>query len=259
MTDSPSTSDGDRFAGRVALVTGAGGPDTGHQTSRRLLEGGATVVLTDRSERRLGMVASGLAEVHGDRVHSEVLDLRRPDEIPDFVAALQERVGDMDILVNNAAISPIAEMDALKVEEWDDTLNVNLKSPWLLTKHLAEGMKRLGRGSVVNVTSVAAYVAGWREGVYGATKAALHSITRDFAAELGPSGIRVNSVAPGPLDSTWTNEHWDMYEKEAQASALRRLATPTEVANVICWLCSEDSSTVTGQVLNVSNGWHFTP
>jgi NAD(P)-dependent dehydrogenase (short-subunit alcohol dehydrogenase family) len=241
------------------LVTGSAGPDTGQQTSKLLLEGGAEVVLTDRSQRRLTMVGEKLRADFGDRVHTQLLDLRHPEEIPAFVESLRSQVGDIDILVNNAAISPISELDALDVAAWDDTLNVNLKSPWLLSKELAAGMKRLHRGSIVNVTSVAAYLAGWKEGVYGATKAALHSLTRDFAAELGPFGIRVNSVAPGPLDSTWTNEHWDMYKQEAERTPLRRLATPSEVAAVICFLASDESFTITGQVVNVSCGWHFTP
>jgi NAD(P)-dependent dehydrogenase (short-subunit alcohol dehydrogenase family) len=255
-----STAVGQSLSGRLALVTGAGGPDTGHQTARVLLEAGARVILTDRSERRLNLVAEKLRGEHGGRLIAEAFDLRDVTNISRFVEGLIERHGGIDILVNNAAISPsIADLHVTSEKDWDDTFNVNLKAPWLLCRAVTPGMIERRRGWIVNVTSVAAWLAGWNEGVYGATKAALHSLTRDLAAELGPHNIRVNSVAPGPLDSTWTQEHWDMYKAEADRTPLRRLATPSEVAAVIKFLVSEDSVTITGQAINVSLGWYFTP
>jgi 3-oxoacyl-[acyl-carrier protein] reductase len=257
MSTPGSAGDGQTLSDRLALVTGAGGPDTGQQTSRVFLEAGARVILTDRSQRRLAMVADKLRADHGDRVIAEVFDLRDTAAIPGFAAGLIARHGGIDILVNNAAVSPIAALADVTEPQWDDTFNVNLKAPWLLAKAVAPGMRDRRRGWIVNVTSVAAWVAGWQEGVYGATKAALHSITRDLAAELGPYGVRVNSVAPGPLDSTWSREHWDMYQHEADRTPLRRLATPSEVAAVIKFLVSDESATITGQAINVSLGWHF--
>jgi 3-oxoacyl-[acyl-carrier protein] reductase len=249
-----------RLAGRVALVTGAAGRDIGKHTAAKLADEGARVVLTDRSDFRLERMRVAMADHYGDeRVSVFSLDLRDRDSFAPRIAEVEEQVGAIDVLVNNAAVTEFGELSEQSLASWDEMVQIDLTAPWQLVSAVTPGMRRRGRGSIVNITSVAAYIGGWNEGLYGALKAALQSLTRDWAAELGPSGIRCNAVAPGMVDTKFIRDNWPKYEAKVAESALRRLPTCDEVANAVSFLASDESSGITGTVLHVSAGWFMAP
>jgi 3-oxoacyl-[acyl-carrier protein] reductase len=120
-------------------------------------------------------------------------------------------------------------------------------------------MIRRGSGSIINITSVAAYVGAATEGPYAAAKAALHSLTRTIASECGPAGVRCNAVAPGLVHSKFLERHAETFEGERSRTPLQRFAEPAEVASVVEFLASEAASYITGEVVNVSGGWYYRP
>lgn len=119
------------------------------------------------------------------------------------------------------------------------------------------GMAEVGRGSIVNVSSVASYLGGGGEGAYAAAKAGLQSLTRTAAAEGGPRGIRANAIAVGIVLTRFVEKHLDRLGPEADRTPLRRLAEPDEIAAVAAWIVSDESSYVTGATVNASGGWHM--
>lgn len=248
--DSPAT----------ALVTGAAGDGIGQAIARRLLDDGARVVVTDIHQRRTEAVARELAAIHGsDRVVGIPLDVGDRDAIDRVVAHVTAEVGTVDVLVNNAAINVLTEVDRMDPADWDRTMAVDLSGPWYLCRALLPGMYDRGWGSIVNVTSVAGFLGGGREGPYAAAKAALHSLTRTLALEGGPRGVRANAVAPGIIESKFIERHREQFDAEAAKTPLRRLGFPAEVASVVAFLCSDDASYVTGETITVSGGWYMRP
>jgi 3-oxoacyl-[acyl-carrier protein] reductase len=244
--------------GRVALVTGAAGAGIGRATARRLVEAGATVVVTDVHERRTNETVEALrTEFSTARVAGRLLDGGDPGQIAAVVAEVRAELGPVDILVNNAAINPFGEVDTLSPEDWDRALAVDLTGPWLLTRAVLPDMKQRGRGSIVNVSSVAAYTAPEREAPYAAAKAALHSLTRTVAREAGPFGVRCNSVAPGLVWTRFMEKYEEQFRPEVERTPLRRWGTPEDVAGVVLFLASDLSAFITGEALTVSGGWYM--
>lgn len=247
------------FEGRVALVTGAAGDGIGKAVARRLAAGGAAVVVTDIHERRSMETAETLRQEFGDRIVGyayDVADRERGDAILTEVA---ERLGPVDVLVNNAAENVLAPISDYTVEDWQRGIDVNLTGCFHLIQRALPMMMEQGWGSIVNITSVAAWLAGGgREGPYAASKAALHSLTRSVAWEAGPRGVRCNAVAPGIIHSKFVDKYQRDFDREIEKTPLRRIGDPEEVADVVAFLVSEASSFVTGEIINVSGGWYMT-
>src|SRR5258708_11571394 len=192
--------------GRVALVTGAAGAGIGQATARCLAQAGATVVVTDIHERRTTETVTALRDELGSNVVGFARDGGDPEAIPRVVGEVRSSVGPVDVLVNNAAVSPCGDVDTLEPAAWERTLAVDLTGPWLLTRAVLPDMKQRRSGSIVNISSVAAYTSPEREAPYGAAKAALHSLTRTVAREAGPFRIRGNAVAPGLVWARFSEE-----------------------------------------------------
>jgi len=245
---------------RVALVTGAAGDGIGQATARRLLHDGARVVVTDVHERRTAAVAESLAGEYGaGRVVGMPLDVGDRAAIDDVIGRVERDVGPVAVLVNNAAVNVLTEVADMDPADWDRTMAVDLSGPWYLCRAVLPGMYDAGWGSIVNVTSVAGFLGGGREGPYAAAKAALHSLTRTLALEGGPRGVRANAVAPGIIESKFIAKHRERFDEEAERTPLRRLGSPAEVASVVSFLCSDDASFVTGETITVSGGWYMRP
>lgn len=253
-----------RHAGRRVLVTGAAS-GIGACISRQYLQEGATVVLIDVNAEALAAHADSLSEVGGKVVWAvaNVADYR---ECETTLALVRAKIGgDIDILINNAGISPKTngkpanfwEMDP---DEWHRVVGVNLHGAFNWTRLLTPAMVRHKFGSIVNMSSVAgkAFVP-FTAAHYGTTKAALIGMTRDLAGELGSHGINVNAIAPGrintPLMRTASSE---TNQAVIQETAMRRLGEPQEVAEMACFLTSPESRFVTGQVVDVAGGWMMT-
>jgi NAD(P)-dependent dehydrogenase (short-subunit alcohol dehydrogenase family) len=247
------------FEGRVALVTGAAGSGIGQATARRLAAEGAAVAVTDVHPGRTDATVEGLrAEFPGARVVGRLLDVGDRAAIDDVVASVAAELGPVDLLVNNAAVNVLGPVVDYDPADWDRVLDVDLSGCWYLTRAVLPGMIAQGRGSVVNISSVASALGGaGDEGPYAAAKAGLQSLTRTVAGEAGPHGVRANAIAVGIVWTKFVEKHADRLAPEAARTPLRRLGRPDEIAAIVAWLASDESSFVTGATLNASGGWYM--
>jgi NAD(P)-dependent dehydrogenase (short-subunit alcohol dehydrogenase family) len=243
---------GQPLAGQHAVVTGAS-RGIGAAAARALDRAGAGVLLTARN-------AADLAEVAGDLQHDPVLvtaDLRNPQAPAEIAAQALKELGSVEILVNNAATAarlPTVDTDAALI---DELLAVNVRAPLLLIAALIPSMTERGGGSIVNVSSVSGLVGTPRRTAYAASKGALDAATRSLAIELGPSGIRVNSVAPGVVDTAlWAKNKAipGVVETIEGQTPLRRWAAPEDIADVIVFLASDAARFVTGETISADGG-----
>jgi NAD(P)-dependent dehydrogenase (short-subunit alcohol dehydrogenase family) len=238
--------------GRTALVTGAS-RGIGAATARALDHAGARVALVARSEEKLLDVARDL-----DRdpvvLVGDLAEVAAPAEIAERAL---EALGTVDVLVNNAAVA--ARLDTADTDSTiiDEMLAVNVRAPLLLVGALIPSMIQAGRGSIINLSSLSGLVGTPRRAAYAASKGALEAATRSLAIELGPSGIRVNSVAPGVVDTAlWAkNKAIDgVVETIEHQTPLRRWATPEDIADVIVFLASDAARFVTGETISADGG-----
>ena len=242
--------------GRTALVTGAS-RGIGAATARALDAAGARVALVARSREALVALA-------GQLEHEAVVlaaDLGHPNAPGDIAREALAALGSVDVLVNNAAAAarlPTVETDAVVI---DGMLAVNVRAPLLLIAALAPAMVERGRGSIVNLSSISGVVGTPRRAAYAASKGALDAATRSLAIELGPSGIRVNSVAPGVVDTAlWAKNKTipGVVETIEAQTPLRRWATPEDIADVIAFLASDAARFVTGETICADGGMAHT-
>jgi 3-oxoacyl-[acyl-carrier protein] reductase len=244
--------------GRVALVTGAAGEGIGQEIARRLASEGARVAVTDIHERRTAEVAEKLEADFPGRIRGYPFDVADKSRCDEVLAAVAQDLGPVDILVNNAAENVLAPVSEYTDEDWDRGIAVNFTGCFYLTRRVLPGMMERGWGSIVNITSVAAWLSGGgREGPYASAKAALHSLTRAVAFEGGPRGVRCNAVAPGIIWSKFVRRYEESFKDEIEKTPLRRIGEPSEVADAVAFLVSDQSSFITGEVLNVSGGWYM--
>lgn len=247
--------------GRVALVTGAAGAGIGRACATRLGADGAAVVVTDVHEGRTNETAESLREqLAPTPVVGHVLDVADRERVDEVLADVAATLGPVDILVNNAAVNVLGTVVDYDPNDWDRVVDVDLTACWYLMRATLPAMIDRGCGSIVNVSSVAGYLGGGgTEGPYAAAKAGLQSLTRTVAAEAGPFGVRANAVAVGIVWSRFVEKHAASLEPEAARTPLRRLGRPEEIAAVVAWLASDESSFVTGETINASGGWYMSP
>jgi NAD(P)-dependent dehydrogenase (short-subunit alcohol dehydrogenase family) len=249
-----------RFAGRVALVTGACGAGIGSSVARRLAAEGAAIIAVDHHERRTAETVELLRKEHDVPVLGFTVDVTDRVAVDRILSEASAALGTIDILVNNAAINIQGSIFDYDAGEFDQVVAVDLTACWYLIRHTIGPMRQAGRGSIVNIGSIAAYNGGrGREAPYSASKAALHELTRSVAIEGGPYGIRCNAIAPGLIWSKFVEKHRARFQADADATPLRRHGQPEEIASVAAFLISDDSSYITGEVINVSGGWYLTP
>jgi NAD(P)-dependent dehydrogenase (short-subunit alcohol dehydrogenase family) len=245
-----------RLSGRTALVTGST-DGIGVGVAQALAAEGAHVIVTGRNAERGGEVIDQIS-AGGGQANFVWTDLAGGSgALLDLVAqATALAGGPLDILVNNAAQlinpAPTADVDEQLI---DQALAVNVKSVFLLTGLVAPTMAARGHGAIVNVGSISGLIGMGGSALYGMTKAAIHSLTKSWAAEYGPSGVRVNTVAPGP---TLTARNEEI--KEHLAPMLARLpsgraSTLAEVAAAVVFLASDDAANIHGAMLSVDGGW----
>lgn len=243
------------FAGKTALVTGSGAiGGLGHATAKVLAAGGADLVLTGTDPERGAQVVEDLRTASGGSAGAVRFVAADVSE-PAGVRQLAEDAGAVDILVNNASVMTFSPTTGQDLASYDAAFAVNVRAPFLLTALLAEKMAAGGGGSIVNVSSTAAGLGIPGMAVYGATKAALESLTRTWAAEFAESNVRVNAVAPGPMRTSKVVAAMgpDMGGM-GLATALKRTSDPAEVAQVIAFLASDRASYMTGAVVAADGG-----
>jgi 3-oxoacyl-[acyl-carrier protein] reductase len=243
------------LAGRTVLVTAAAGTGIGFAAARRCAEEGATVVISDRHERRLGEAAELLAETGEEAPLAVVCDVTSQAQVEHlFEAAIAEH-GHLDVVVNNAGLggdTPLAEMTD---EQWGAVLDVTLNGTFRCTRAALQHMIPRGGGVVVNNASVVGWRAQAGQAHYAAAKAGVMALTRCAAVEAAPAGVRVNAVSPSiamhPHLAKVSSE--ELLSDLSAREAFGRAAEPWEVADVIVFLASDYSSYMTGEVVSVSS------
>ncbi len=240
--------------GQVALVTG-GARGIGSACAKALSQVGAAVVIADRLADEAEATAHAIHSAGGKAI-VVLVDVTKQDEIAQMVDTARHTFGQVDILVNNAGVLSEVSLEELTKERWDWLMAANLRSVVFVTQALISEMVRRGSGVVVNISSLAARVGGIVAGVdYAASKAGVIGATRTLARQYGPKGIRVNAVAPGPIETEMTR-HWSADTRRSFLAQipLRRLGTPEDVAQVVVFLASPQSSYVTGTTIDVNGG-----
>jgi NAD(P)-dependent dehydrogenase (short-subunit alcohol dehydrogenase family) len=253
MNDYPSFD----LTDRVALVTGAA-RGLGNAISRALAHAGAHVALGLRDVKTGGDLARAI-ETMGRRALPLQMDVTRLDQISRSVEETVARFGRLDILVNNAGIAPENPAEAVREEDFDLTLAVNLKGTFFASQAAGRVMIRQGYGRIVNVGSQAGFVALPGESVYCMTKAALSHLTRCLAVEWGKHDITVNAVAPTFIATPGTEPYLADPKNRAEVleriAALHRIGRPMDVAGAVVFLASPAASLITGDTILIDGGW----
>jgi 3-oxoacyl-[acyl-carrier protein] reductase len=235
--------------GKNAIVTG-GARGIGAATARLLAEHGARVVVADLDDQAAEQVVAELP--HGGAAVR--CDVSSPEDAAKAVAECQ-RLGSVDVVVNNAGITRDATLRKLTVEEWDLVLDVHLKGAFLVTQAAAAAMREQGHGSIVNISSISGKVGMVGQANYSAAKAGLVGLTKATAKELAHRGIRVNAVQPGLIRTAMTEAmRQDVWDQKMAEIPLGRAGEPEEVAKVVLFLASDLSSYLTGNVIEVAGG-----
>ena len=238
----------------VAVVTG-GARGIGLAVAQWFLAHGHRVALWDVDAATLQATEAALDDP--GRVLAVACDVSNPDQVAAATAQVVARFGRIDALVNNAGVAVFKPIGQTTFEEWQTVLATNLNGPFLCTQAIAPVMLKTGGGSVVNIASISGLRASTLRVAYGTSKAALIHLTKQQATELGTVGIRVNAVAPGPVDTEMAKLVHSVAIRSDYHDAipLERYGTTEEIANVVGFLCSAAASYVNGQVLAVDGGF----
>jgi 3-oxoacyl-[acyl-carrier protein] reductase len=239
-----------RFEDKKVLVTG-GASGIGLAIAGEFLAEGATVLVADRDAAGLAALPDGFETIEVD-----LADREAPGQLG---REAEERLGGVDVLVNNAGLMRQTPALEITVDEWDELFAVNLRAVFFLTQAVARGMAERGSGAVVSVSSVNAFRSEAPEVHYNATKAGIVSVMRSFVIELSHRGVRFNCVAPGetvsaPEAATYTDEDRARTREYLQRVPLRRVGVPSDMARVVLFLASDDASYVNGQTIVADGG-----
>lgn len=250
-----------RLQDRTAIVTGAA-RGMGMAIAQALAQEGARVVINDVDLEETTRTVEGFKSKNWV-AHGVVADISQPVAVQYLVNETLARFGSVEILVNNAggALHTPRPTSEVQEKDWELVVNVNLKGAFLCSQAVIPHMVKQGRGSIINISALAGrWVASLAGPQYTAAKAGLQGLTRHLAMEFGPSGIRVNAVAPGitltgeRVESLWNQKTEEEKARVLASIPLRRLARPDEIARVVVFLASDESSYVTGATIDVNGG-----
>ncbi len=243
------------FRGRVALVTG-GGRGIGKGIAMRLAHAGADVVIGDvdmvHAEQSAGELGKGLG-----RTVAVQVDVAQEESIAAAVKTVLKEFGRIDILINNAGIMFRTRILDISLEKWEETMLVNLTGPFLFIQAVIPSMKKNGYGRIVNISSSAGRSVSTLGGAhYTASKAGLLGLTRAVAKEVAASGITVNAVCPGLIDTQMARDTTTKKELEMflESFPIKRLGLPEEIGDLVLFLCSEKASYITGASIDINGG-----
>ncbi len=249
------------LTGKVALLTGAS-KGMGKSMARGLAVHGAQVMISSRKLEQCQGVAAEINEACGEtRAHAFACNAGHKDQLQALVDATRERLGPIDVLVGNAGINPFyGSMSKIPDEAYDKIMSTNVKSNHWLAQMVAPDMVERGRGSIMITSSTGAFSASTVLGTYSISKLAVLGLVRNLAAELGPSGVRVNAICPGLIKTDFAQALWDNPEAEQRANEqipLRRLGEADDLMGLAVFLASDASGYMTGQALTVCGGSHM--
>lgn len=240
----------------MVLVTG-GATGIGESLVTAFAAQGARVAFFDVLTEA-GSVLEAQLRAAGGEVRFVACDVTDAEAVQRGVDAVRAELGEIEVLVNNAGNDVRHRVEDVTPELWDRLMAVNLKQQFFVCQSVLPGMKRLGRGSVINMSSIAWLIPSTGVPVYATAKAAIVGMTRTLAHELGVHGIRVNAVLPGAIATERQRRLWltETYKAEVlQRQALKRLIEPEEVARLVLFLAADDSSAMTNQSYVVDGGW----
>lgn len=244
------------FENKVAIVTGAA-QGIGQAYAEGLAKKGATVVVADLNVDLATTVAEKIV-ADGGVASAVKVDVSSPESTQAMAAYTTETYGGVDLLVNNAAIYGEMEFNSLTNVDWDyyrRFMSVNMDGVLLCTRAVFKSMRKRGGGAIVNQSSTASWLYS---AFYGLAKVGVNGLTQQLAHELGGMNIRVNAIAPGPIDTEATRKTaGSMIDPIVQSLAIKRVGTPQDLVGMCLFLLSEDASWVTGQIINVDGGQIF--
>ena len=238
---------------KVAIVTGAS-RGIGEAIAKQLSSCGAKIILIARNSDQLVAVKETIIS-NGGIAESIAGDVSNLNSISEIVTNTIDKWGRIDILVNNAGIARDNIIMRIKEDDWDSVMNINLKGCFNGIKSVARPMIKNKAGRIINITSVIGQIGNAGQSNYAASKAGIMGLTKSMAKELGSRNITVNAVAPGYITTDMTNELNDEVKEQLKSSIpLGRLGTPDDVANLVCFLASDEAGYITGQTFNVDGG-----
>jgi NAD(P)-dependent dehydrogenase (short-subunit alcohol dehydrogenase family) len=239
--------------GSTALITG-GTSGIGRATARKLAQLGAHVIVVGRNAERGKKTIDEIRAAGGkaDFISSDLHDAASARAIAK--RAIEVGNGHVDILINNAGIYPFGPTHEMTEEQFDRVFSINVKAPYFLVAELAPLMAKRGKGAIVNLSTMAADYGAPGMSLYGSSKAAINLLTKTWAAEYGPSGVRVNAVSPGPTRTEGTEAMGEGLEQLAAQGPAGRPATPDEIAEAIVFLATDRASYIYGAKLAVDGG-----
>ncbi len=241
---------------KKAVVTGAA-QGNGEAIAKGLSKLGAVVILADLNKAKLQIVKAAI-EADGGQAHAFALNVADPQSCIAFAASVQQAVGDIDILINNAGILRRSNFESASTfADLDDTINVNVKGSYYLVHALLDALKNT-QGSIVNVASIQSFVAATGATAYAISKGAVAQMTRTLAAELAKYQIRVNAIAPGVIETPMTEAtraNQSALDNYMRHVPMNRMGQPSELAGPVAFLCSDAASYVTGCIMPVDGGY----
>ncbi len=243
------------FEGKVVIVTGASS-GIGQATAFAFAREGAKVILSDIQERDGVATVNAIKKENGE-AHFISCDVSSEEQVKSLVEKTIEKYGRLDCAYNNAGVegAPSSTIEC-STENWDKTININLKGVWLCMKYEIPAMLRNGKGSIVNCSSIAGLVGFETIPAYVASKHGVIGLTETAALEFAKNNIRVNAVCPGAIHTPMLDRFTHGEEKTmAEQDPMGRVGRPEEIADSVLWLCSDKASYVTGQSIAVDGGW----
>ena len=244
------------LSGRVCVVTGGGG-GIGRAVASSLARAGARVAALDLDERGLEGTGAELLKISSGHIVTRC-DTSNADSVTAASGAIEKALGSCGVLVNAAAVLRPGGLEKLSLAEWNAVLSVNLTGYFLCAQVFGRQMRKLGRGSLVHVSSIAGSHAQGQSGAYSVSKAGVIMLSRQLASEWGPQGIRSNVVSPGMVITPMSQSFYDtpgVTERRTAVVPARRIGMPQDIADAILFLASDRSSYVNGDEITVDGGY----
>jgi 3-oxoacyl-[acyl-carrier protein] reductase len=243
--------------GKTALVTG-GSRGIGREIALGLAARGCNVAITYISSEETALKVIDELTEYGVKAVAVKADTGNKEQVEEMVGQVEESLGKIEILVNNAGITRDNLLIRMSEEDWDQVMQTNLKGAFLTTKAVVRGMMKNRYGKIINISSVVGVMGNAGQANYSASKAGLIGLTKSTAKELASRGIRVNAIAPGFIKTDMTDAlKEEVIQEMLKSIPLGYLAEPKEISNLVNFLASEESDYITGQVIQIDGGMHI--